>query len=389
MLTLRVPAICASVLIAACLDNIQSPTVRDPLLLSDLQGVWVFHPQGGLFGDRIQLLKITSVTDTGPVEMNSLPTRRWDGSADSGLPVHDVRASIIGGILVWTMPLGAQDTLVMKYVLGGDTVRGTWQETGESVPVGLVGVRIRGGAIPRTPVLTPMAPDDSTPIVLIRIDDDQPTDFDFEARLRQRGLYAELAIPTAYVGKDGRPSWGDLATLTAQGFVPVAHSRVHGDAPVADEDFIGEVAGSLMDMSTHGLPTTIFVQPGTWHDSLDFTSPATFRNWRGATFRTLTSNVEAYAYPVPRLWPFADSLRLGLGHYTVSDGATPKSIMYAWQLAQQARHCTVFLVHTLTLASPSELDWFLDSLAAARNSGRVRLAHSSAAFYPLVTQVVR
>lgn len=389
MLTLRLSAICVSLLSVACLADIQSPTLRDPLLLSSLRGVWLFHPQGGPFSDRIQLLSVSSATDTGPLELHSLATRRWDGSTDSGIATHQGRSLMAGGLLVWTIPLGPNDTVVMKYALTGDTVRGTWRETGYPAPVGLVGVRISKAAIANAPAVTPMATDDTTPIVLLRMDDDQPTDFDFESRMRQRALYGEIAVPTAYVGRDGRPSWGDLTSLAAQGFAPVAHSRVHGDAPAADEDFIGEVVGSLTDMSTHGLPTTIFVQPGTWHDSLDFTSPETFHNWRGATFRTFTSNVEAYAYPVPRAWPIADSLRLGLSHYTISDGATQKSILYAWHVALEPRQCTVFLVHTLDLTSPSALDWFLDSVAVARDSRRVRLAHSSVVLYPPEAQAAR
>jgi hypothetical protein len=226
-----------------------------------------------------------------------------------------------------------------------------------------------------------MLSDDSTPLVLIRVDDDRPTDRDFERRLMARGLYAELAIPTALVGKDRRPGWAELRDLATQGFVPVAHSRVHGAAPAADQQFIGEVIGSLSDLAAHNMPTTIFVQPGTWQDSLNFDTPATIENWRGSLFQTFTANVEAYVYPVPRLCPLGNSVRLGLSHYTVSNGASPRSILYAWTLATQPWHCTVFMVHTLSLPSPGTLDWFLDSLAVAKATGRIRLAHSVSEFF--------
>jgi len=372
----------AAALVSACLQGTE-PTV--PQSLTAESGLWLLHVHGGRFQDRVELVNIWASGDaSSPLSLESLPTRLWDGSADGLFDVQDSRGSVDHGIVSWSILIQPGDTVTMAYPAAGDTVSGTWTERAagvDSTPLSFVGIRIPTVTILPSTASEPMAARDSTPIVVVRIDDNQPTDPDFETRLRTRGLYGEIAVPTAYVGKGGRPDWSALHTLVDEGFVPVAHSRVHGDAPRADEDFMGEVVGSLADLALHNMPTAIFVQPGTWHDSLDFDAPATLENWRGSLLRTFTANVEAYVYPVPRAWPMTDSIRMGLGHYTLSDGATAQSILYAWQLARLPWHGTVFLVHTLNLTSPSELDWFLDTLAAAKRSGRIRLAHSTIAFF--------
>src|SRR2546426_10461653 len=98
-------------------------------------------------------------------------------------------------------------------------------------------------------------------------------------------------------------------------------------------------------MAAQGLPSRVFVQPGTWRDSIYFDSPAKIHTWRGALLRTFTTVAECYAYPYNSRR--ADSLELGLSHVTISDGLSDPSIRNAWQVALRPYHATVFLVHTL------------------------------------------
>src|SRR5216683_1073382 len=68
---------------------------------------------------------------------------------------------------------------------------------------------------------------------------------------------------------------------------------------------------------------------------------------------------------------------LGLGHVTISDGASDARIRQNWEVAQRPNHATVFLVHTHSLRKKEQLDWFLDLVAAAQTRGTVRLVASA------------
>ena len=150
-----------------------------------------------------------------------------------------------------------------------------------------------------------------------------------------------------------------------------AHSRYHLNTGADAQHFIAEVVGGLADLQEQGLASHIFVQPGTWRDSILFDTPAKTHTWRGSLLRTFATVSECYTYyySLPR----ADSLELGLSHATASDGSSEQWIRAAWQMALRRNHATVFLVHTFRLKSPDQLDWFLDMVAAAKAQGSVRV----------------
>ena len=83
----------------------------------------------------------------------------------------------------------------------------------------------------------------------------------------------------------------------------------------------------------------------------------------------------------------ADTLELGLTHVTISDRASNGQIRTYWDVALHPNHGTVFLVHTLRLKSPDQLDWFLDMVAAAKAQGSVRVVASSGELFGSPTQV--
>jgi len=197
-------------------------------------------------------------------------------------------------------------------------------------------------------------------------------------RLQQRGLVAELAVPTAWVGRNGRPSWSELRAWVLAGFSVAAHSRTHSRSPSGDLAFFSEVLGSIGDLRSHGLSTVVFVQPGSWSDSLNFNSSAKLRTWRGSLLHAFTRVFEGYVYPPPISQPAPDSVTLGISHITISDGASQQYILGVWRLSLQPNRFTVLTVHTFNLSSPDGLDWFLDTLAVARTAGRVRIVSSSA-----------
>lgn len=366
----------------ACFD-VSAPASTD---LAAATGLWVFHVESGPFADHVQLLEISQANDlVSPLRLRSLPTRDWTGQSVVDLNVATAFGRGDAQGISWTLILGSGEILRMHYVLVSDTAAGSLEETrgadsGIAIPV--QGVRIaaplwlQSGASGDS-VLSAHGP----PVVLLRLDDDPPSDPLFIAKMRARSLYGELAIPTRWVGTAGRPSWQDLRDLVASGFSVAAHSRTHGTLSGSSTAFMGEVLGSIEDLASEQLPTTVFVQPGTWTDSLYFGSSQQFHGWRGALFRTFTRITEAYAYSGSVQLPLADSLRLGLGHYTISN-KPPAWVLGWWAQAVSTPQVTVFMVHTWALESPDTLDWFLDSLGTAVRAGRIRLAHSSAELFP-------
>ena len=156
-----------------------------------------------------------------------------------------------------------------------------------------------------------------------------------------------------------------------------AHSRFHQRTGADAQYFIAEVVGGFADLQARGMPSAIFVQPGTWRDSILFDSPAKTHTWRGALLRTFAAVSECYAYPVDISIGRADSFALGLSHATISDGKSDSAILAVWRIALRPDHSTVFLVHSYRLRRPDQLDWFLDSVAAARDSGTVVVVANS------------
>jgi hypothetical protein len=217
---------------------------------------------------------------------------------------------------------------------------------------------------------------DSLPVVMIRLDDAFASDRDFLERLAARGLPAEIAVPTRLAGLPNHLSWDELRQWRAGGMGVVAHSRYHLNTGADAQHFVAEVVGGLVDLRAQGLASSIFVQPGSWSDSILFDVPAKTHTWRGSLLRTFTkvSECYVYSYSLSR----ADSLELGLSHATISDGATNQAIQNAWRIALRPNHATVFLVHTFRLKRPDQLDWFLDMVAAAKAQGAVRVVSNSA-----------
>jgi hypothetical protein len=220
---------------------------------------------------------------------------------------------------------------------------------------------------------------------MIRLDDIPSSDRDFLTRLKARGLVAEIAAPTRFAGRERALSWDDLASWRAQGMGIVMHSRHHLRTSADAQHLIAEIVGGFAEMKAHGFPTNVFVQPGTWGDSIYFDSPKKLGSWRGALLRTFATVSECYAYGY---WlPRAHLNPLGLGHVTISDGASDARIRQNWEVAQRPNHATVFLVHTHALRKKEQLDWFLDLVAAAQARGTVRLvANAQDLFAPASTQ---
>jgi len=236
-------------------------------------------------------------------------------------------------------------------------------------------VRFDSAAVGAIAPALPRVATDSLPAVMIRLDDAFTTDRDFLGRLAARGLPAEIAVPTRLVGLPKHFTWSELRQWRAAGMAVVAHSRHHLNTSADAQHFIAEVVGSLADLRAERLESSIFVQPGSWRDSILFDGPAKTHTWRGSLLRTFTTVSECYTYfySLPR----ADSLELGLSHATASDGSSAQWVRAAWQIALRRNHATVFLVHTFRLKSPDQLDWFLDMVAAARAQGSVRVVASS------------
>jgi len=220
---------------------------------------------------------------------------------------------------------------------------------------------------------------------MIRLDDVFTTDRDFLGRVAARGLTAEISVPTRLAGLPDRLDWNELRQWRAGGMGVAAHSRYHLLSGADAQHFIAEVVGGLADLRARGLASTVFVQPGTWLDSIYFDSTAKLRTWRGALLRTFATVSECYAYPywVGR----ADTLALGLTHVTISDAASNAQIRAYWGVALRPNHGTVFLVHTVHLKSPDQLDWFLDMVAAAKAQGSVRVVASSGELFDSPAQV--
>ena len=373
---LAIPALIA---VVACLDVPTQSAVTVPRVRAQqMVGDWVVHIDGGSFRNSIELFRVD--TTSGGLTLHDLQTRDWAGEQQSGLGIVWSSGTVVSGGVSWALHLADGSEGQMSWSLVGDTVFGRLSFPGSLTDYALVGVPVSLSIVPKStgPVPAMLSPQDRVPLVLLRVDDLPAQDRDFIPRLMQRGLYGELAIPTALVGMSGRASWSDVAQWHRDGFAVAAHSRNHSRTNGSPQIFLSEVVGSLSDLANRGCGTTLFVQPGTWEDSIYFDTPEKLNNWRGAVLQTFATVFEGYARPASVSLPMADSMAMGVGHFTVSNGAPVATVLNWWQEAQRPARFTVFMMHSWSLTSPDQLDWFLDSLALAMRGGRIRLAHSSA-----------
>jgi len=338
----------------------------------------VLHVGGGPYATHIQLLAIGDHANRqGRRVFRPIPSRAWDGSPTNDFAGFQVTVDDSAGT-GWTLHNKEGEVLKLAYALAGDTATGALTlADGTRYPA--FGVRFDSVAVNAIASALPRISYDSLPVVMIRLDDAFTTDRDFLARLAARGLPAEIAVPTRLAGRPDHLTWDELRQWRAGGMGVVAHSRYHLNTGADAQHFIAEVVGGLVDLRAEGLASSIFVQPGSWRDSILFDVPAKTHTWRGSLFRTFTTVSECYtyAYSVSR----ADSLELGLSHANVSDGTSNQWIRAAWRVALRPNHVTVFLVHTFRLQSPDQLDWFLDMVAAAKAQGSVRVVSNSAELF--------
>lgn len=346
---------------------------------SGLDGYWVLH-LGAPFGNQVELVVVDSSSlPAGYWRLQSLPTRDWTGAVVPSFTTGPGLGHAAPDSVTWVMTLPGGTAAGMTWHVVGDTVTGVASGTDSAgaLSIPLVGVRLSPLVVPRVDT-GPATTATLTPMVVIRLDDLPSADTGVVARMIARGLVGELAIPTALVPGPGRASWADVDSWVRAGFGVAAHSQHH--TPLAsDEAFLAEVLGSMADLMRRGYRTRVFVQPGSWTDSTDFDGPAKLRNWRGALFQTFTSVFEAYARPASVQIPLIDSMAMGLGHYTISDGVSQSAVLTWWKQAQQNGRLTVFLIHSANLPNPDALDWFFDSVATASRAGRVRVAPTTAA----------
>lgn len=338
-------------------------------------GVWAIRVQNVLDGDDIHMLEVVP-RRCGSVRGVFVQSNTWRGDA-----VTDLTGLAGDGTAddsAWTIAF--DDTLALKLFptsdsLFGIIVRGD-SAAADTAP--LFGFRVDSAVLGVHRRNTPRISCE-TPIVHLRLDDVPLSDRPFIEALLRRGLTAEVAVATTYPGQVDRIGWLELRDWASHGISIAGHSRHHSDTTDKNFGFLSEVVGSLDDLARHGLATDLFVQPGPWRggpgDSIYFDDPGKFENWRGSVLRTLTSAFEAYVGQGDAPCPVPPPDWIGLGHYTIS-GASTEEVLTWWAMAQTPGRVTSFLVHTSGLPRRGALDWFLDSLAAAKSDGRVRVIGS-------------
>ena len=366
----RIRSVLALGLTAACLDPLTAPTSTR----ASNEHLWVFHIDGGKYAEHIQLLAIGDQADSeGRRVFRPLTARTWDGHDTNDFADLQATAVDLQGSS-WTLRNAGGETISLSYTVIGDTAIGALTLANGTRYLAF-GVRFDSATVDLiAPNLSPTS-HGSQPVIMIRIDDVPATDRDFLQRLKARGLPAEIAVPTRFVDRANRLTWDDLRYWRAEGMGVVMHSRYHLATGASAQHFVGEIAAGFAEMAVRGLPSHVFVQPGTWRDSIYFDSPEKLRTWRGALLRTFATVSECYAYP-PWLGR-ADSLALGLSHVTISDGVSDAQIRSWWAIALFPNHATVILVHTANLKTPGQLDWFLDLVADAKARGIVHVARNS------------
>lgn len=365
-------------LVAGCLDPTGAP-------IAGGEHLWVFHISGGSYADHVQLVAIGDRADrAGRRRFRAIPSRAWDGSPTNDFARLEVLATDTAGTQ-WRLKGADGSMLQLEFRMSGDTAIGNLTLSG-GARYTVFGVRFDSSVVGLLAPRLPPVVDDSTPEILIRLDDASATDADFLRRLSTRGLAAEMAVPTRLVGLPGRLTWNDLRGWRARGMGIAMHSREHRRTSADAQYFVSEIVGGFVDLAAQGLPTRVFVEPGTWGGAISFDAPQKLHTWRGALLRSFATVSECYAYPRAVSFVRADSFALGLSHVTISDGLTEPQVRALWQGALRPRLASVFLVHTARLKSPGQLDWFLDLVAEAAASGKVRVVtDAEQLFLPRVT----
>jgi len=345
-----------------------------------VSGDWVFHVNGGAWASSITLATISRAEDgLEGWRATEAPSLQWDGSAAPMLGLRDAVGSPLNasGEIEWRWRCPSGEWCRMSYQVVADTARGELfmsDSLGFEKGYPMFGVRLRGDVFALASAAERFtAMSDSTPTVLLWLADDPAQDKDFIARLRSRGLTAMLAIPTSFVGRNGRPGWQDLRNDQALGFGIAAHSRTHRATTTDGPDFVGEVLGSISDLDSMGLTPTAFVEPGNWPEAIAFDSASKFRTWRASLMRTFVWVFASRIGLATQPEPLTGASAFGIGHWTVSDGLPDSTIHSLWRQANRRGRFTAFGIHTWRLPSPGALDWFLDSLSQAQRAGRVRV----------------
>lgn len=353
-----------------------------PTSATSVIGNWLFHVYGAPFADEVDYIAVDTLSSApGGWYFRSFSTRSWSGATISPFASDlGVGERLSNGEIIWLFDTAHSVPARMTWRMAGDTIYGRFALASEPTDTGypLVGVRVSALVPPAAEVLPSGSGSASpVPMVLLKLADLPATDTAIIARMSQRGLYGELAIPTALIPGPDRATWSDVARWVGAGFGVAAHSR-HHRAIESDQQFMDEVVGSLADLAARGYPTSVFAEPGSWQGSTNFDSIAKLQNWRGALLRTFTHVFEAYVRPLPAPLPLPESLAMGLRNWTISDGVSPAYILSCWKKAQSQNTFTIFAIHSANLPTPDTLDWFFDSVAVAVKAGRIRLAHTAA-----------
>lgn len=342
---------------------------------ASVAGTWLIVSPAGLFGDRVAIFSLSADSAPHAIEVPSLSSSGVRGL--TFLPSTVVASATCDTVRIsGALQLSDGAEAAISYTMQGDTGAGTIRTA-----MGLSAIsamRFDASLLVGDSGGPGVAATDSTPAVLLRIDDATDSDRGFLPRVASRGLVAELAIPTYLVGDDSHLTWNEVSEWASRGFGIAAHSRWHGSTEGAAKEFLGEVTGSFTDLMHAGLRTPIFVQPGTWTDSAYFDAPAKLATWRGAVLRNFAVVFEAYEPPSGVPEGRKGTVPFGVSHATLS-GLDSTDLLHAYRRAFAPGTFTIFMVHTRNLGPLSSLDWVLDSLAAAGRKGRLLIVSSSLA----------
>ncbi len=370
-----VPLIAASLALDACERGVLPlESLTRAAECAPVGGTWMLASPAGWFGPRVLVLDVSGDT---VVSVTERPSRSAGGQwATTLYPATLVAAAWCSTVRITGALSATGASVEITLVIAGDTAKGTLTEWSSSSPI--FGMRVDPAQLVPPDSQGPLSAADSTPILMIRVDDAWADDSEFLPRLLVRGLRAELAVPTSLLGLPLRNSWANLLAEAGQGFGIAAHSRTHSPYTTPGFAFMAEVLGSLQDLRQRGLPTDVFVQPGSWSDSLDFDTPAKLSNWRGALLRNVCRTFEGYVGGGSVPTGSDAAIPFGMAHTTIS-GYDSTSILYQYRRLFVRGGFTIFLVHSKDVKPPNALDWLLDSLAAAVASGKLRTVTLSSA----------
>ena len=353
-----------------CGDRVVDPAP----VCSSAAGTWILASRDPLLGERVLILRVAPDSGAAVAEV---PSRAADGTLGVALSAASISSSVSCGTIDVAAQLATTPVDIWLHLTTvADTASGTAATPQHLSP--MFGLRVdpailaSADSLPNQPSVL-----DSTPVLMLRFDDARSTDSTYLPRVAARGLVGELAVPTQLVGRQAFETWAPIAAQAAAGFGVAAHSRLHTGGTDRGFRFMVEVIGSLTDLRAHGYPATVFVQPGAWHDTLNFDSPAKLANWRGALFRNVTRVFEGYEGPWHLPTGYVGKVPLGVTHVTVS-GSNPASVQIWFHMALKPGCFSVFLFHSVDVSPPDTLDWLLDSISAAVFQGRLKLATSAA-----------